>query len=295
MKSFTISFNTDNEGFFSRECNNENCKKKFKVFHDQIKDEMYCPYCGDKFPNDELWTTEQAGYIRKIAEQKAFQYAKDKLSEMLSGVARQSKYMTFKAGPKKVFREPIKPVEREIETQILCPDCHTKFIVFGIFGYCPSCNIENMMIYDANTVIIKNEITNSKNKERALRHAYKDLVSTFEFYAKSFCKTYSLGITNFQELSGTRKLIRKSIIGIDIYENLNEEQKLFIRRLFQKRHTYEHNAGLINDKHVKQIPEDSKLLGQKAQLCLEEFDEGCKVLKLVLEPLVNYKSNKNGT
>ncbi|MBK6965081.1 MAG: hypothetical protein IPH20_14370 [Bacteroidales bacterium] len=48
----------------------------------------------------------------------------------------------------------------------------------------PGLQEDNTMIYEANLQIILNEVRNSNNPQRALRHAYGDLVTTFELIVK---------------------------------------------------------------------------------------------------------------
>lgn len=64
---FRVGFPTD-EGFFGRECNNPECCRYFKVHEDSIKPHMHCPYCGEEFPNDQLWTRDQLQYIERVVE-----------------------------------------------------------------------------------------------------------------------------------------------------------------------------------------------------------------------------------
>jgi plasmid stabilization system protein ParE len=144
-----------------------------------------------------------------------------------------------------------------------------------------------MMIYDANIKIIKQEIDLSDNPNRALRHAYKDLVSTFEFYCKNTAKKLELGNINFQEIKGTRKFFRKSKYKIDIYSDITERGKIDVKRVFQKRHAYEHHNGEISERYIKELPEDRNLLGQKADLSYSEFENGAKIVRKMLQPIVD--------
>ena len=278
-KKFKISFPTDN-GYFGRKCNSIDCKKYFKINSDQIKDEMHCPYCGSKFKSDELWTDDQNEYIENVATDIGQNIFNEMLNEFVQGVDG----MTFTEGKRDPVPSPKK--EKKVDTEIVCPDCETEFQVFGIFGFCPNCGEENIMIYDANIKIIKREFEKSNNPNRSLRHAYKDLVSTFEFYCKSAANKLDIGYTNFQEIKGTRKLFKKSEHKIDIYIGISDSEKIDVKRVFQKRHAYEHNGGIITDRYIKEIPEDRNLLGEKAELSYEEFQKGSDIVKKLLNPIV---------
>jgi hypothetical protein len=66
---------------------------------------------------------------------------------------------------------------------------------------------------------------------------------------------------------------------------LSNEEMLTLRRVFQKRHLYEHDRGIINEKYTRMIPEDSQLLGKQAELLPDELDSAAEVLRHVLDNL----------
>lgn len=89
MIELNVSFPTDEEGFFRREC--PFCRKEFKILlekkeiedlvqkgldsylldedekdsddKEESEDEFHCPYCGQTSPSNEWWTQEQIEYI----------------------------------------------------------------------------------------------------------------------------------------------------------------------------------------------------------------------------------------
>lgn len=205
-------------------------------------------------------------------------------SESSSGI-------TFKPGPIQCRTVIPNYQERKVDSELDSPKCHTKFQVYGIFGYCSGCKEENLLIYDVNINIIESEIENSDNPERQLRHAYGDLVSTFE----NFCTRKASKITRekgkFQALYDTRKFF-KNHLKTDIFSNVPQDQLLTLRRLFQKRHVYIHSDGTINDKYVEKIPEDKSLLGQKAVLSIEELKLAAKGMRVILLNLVKAVESK---
>jgi len=280
MKNLTykISIPSDN-GFWGREC--KKCEKYFKVDSDQIKDEMFCPYCGEKQENDDMWTKSQKDKVDKIAQQVGKRFIEDELDKMFKDLARGSKSMTYKPGRRTQISKPTSHLEKEVDSEIMCPSCKTKFQVYGIFGFCPGCREDNILIYEANLQIILSEIQNSSNPKRALRHAYKDLVSTFELYCKRIARINDLGTANFQNLLNTKKFFKKQ--ALDIYEGIEYTEKVTLKRIFEKRHAYEHGLGEITESYIKNVPEDSKLIGQVAELSKDEFMSGVAIIKKVIK------------
>lgn len=286
--TITVSIPTD-EGFVGRACNNPECGQYFKIFIKTNHDVMFCPYCGSEFLSNELLTSDQVNFVKEAAKEKAFVYIQEQFQNMLKETfgTSSSRGSGFTYKPGRIEQKIVTPKykERKVDSELDCTKCHTKFQVYGIFGYCPGCKEENLLIYDANLNIIENEIATSDNPERQLRHAYGDLVSTFE----KFCARKSLKIegekANFQVLFDARRYFKKHI-NTDILSNLSIEQLLALRRLFQKRHIYVHSDGTINAKYVQIIPEDRLFIGQKAILSIEELKNAAEVMRIVILNLV---------
>jgi Zn finger protein HypA/HybF involved in hydrogenase expression len=281
--NFKISFPTDS-GFWGRQC--KQCDKYFKIEASKIKPELYCPYCGELQPNDNLWTKQQTQQVRDIATSVGKRYIEDELEKMFKNAFRGSKFIKYTPGRKTSPRTTVsKQSEKPVDTEIECPTCKLKFQIFGIFGYCPSCREESLLIYETNLQIIIQEINNASDKTRALRHAYNDLVSTFEGYCKHVAKRNGLESTNFQNLKSTKELFKK--YQLDIYKDISETEKTTIKRVFEKRHAYQHAQGQITDKYIQNIPQDRHLLDTKAELSVSELTEGVDVLKKILRVLTN--------
>ncbi|MEX1013723.1 MAG: hypothetical protein WDZ80_01005 [Candidatus Paceibacterota bacterium] len=282
---FTVQFPTDN-GFFGRECNNPKCGKYFKVHENSLTDEMYCPYCAESFSKEDLLTQDQTKYVEKVTKEKAEQYIHDEFQKMLKRATRNSKFLKFESSrrSKKHIRPNYK--EKKTDSEFTCPYCECNFQVYGVFGYCPGCKKENILIYDANKDFILKEIESASNKERALRHAYSDIVSTFEIFCSNKAKMITTDSTNFQDIYKTRRFFKKHLT-IDILEDLRHEEELAFKRIFHKRHVYDHNDGVISEKYIKKIPEDKDNLGKKADLSIEEFQTGANVIRLVLTKIIN--------
>lgn len=284
---FEVSVPTD-QGFIGRSCKNPDCERYFKIRVDSLKQEMFCPYCGTCFSKEELTTSDQREYFKEAAIEKTKKYMYDEIDKIFGRHARRpkSKHVIFEHKPIRYREKRVRPRYRElrVDSELVCSECNFPFQVFGIFGYCPSCRSENLWIYDANLAIIRQEISLSSDPQRALRHAYSDLVSTFE----SFCRTKAQSITpetaRFQVMSSTRKFFKKHL-GIDIFTGLDNDDLLTLRRVFQKRHLYEHNRGIINEKYIRMIPEDAKLLGQQAELSLDELEHAAESLRSALDNL----------
>jgi hypothetical protein len=284
--SFHISIPTD-AGFLGRECNGPNCRRYFRVQEASLRESMFCPYCGEQFTKNDLFTTDQIAYVREQGIELAKEHMYREFDKMFAGLARD-----FKSGSVKLTHTPLRyqaktvtPTyrEHEVDTELRCPDCSVIFQVFGVFGFCPGCRCENQAIYDANLAILRRELSTAADRPRALRHAYSDLVSAFEqFCAKK--ATDAFRNANFQDLFEARRAFKEHR-SLDILANLADEDVLTLRRAFQKRHAHVHNRGIVGDRYIRKIPEDAALLGQPAQLSIEEFERAAVLLRAVIDRL----------
>lgn len=287
--SFKVSMPTDDEGFIGRACDSTDCGQYFKILVTDYKEDLYCPYCGAKFGKNNLFTRDQQKYLTEAIKEEGRVCVAKELQKMFKNMCRSSSSrksgLTYK--PARIAKRPVHPdyVEREVDTELRCPTCKTRFQVYGIFGYCPGCRAENLSIYDANWNIIKKEVDSSDNSQRALRHAYGDLVSTFEIFCERKAAMLTNESCNFQMLFEARKFFKRHT-GVDILNGLNKNALLALRRVFNKRHAYIHCGGRITDKYIRMVPEDSKLLNQQATLDLAELEKAATAMRSAIAAIV---------
>src|SRR5436309_15766407 len=82
MLYFTISLPTD-EGYIGRECKHSDCHRYFRIHSDDIRGQMFCPYCGERYGKDEYITAEQRQYARRVAKEKVTKYTHDEVNKLL--------------------------------------------------------------------------------------------------------------------------------------------------------------------------------------------------------------------
>lgn len=273
------------EGFIGRECGNQACGRYFRVHMDSLADEMNCPYCGQRFDKSDLLTGDQLDYLRQAAAEKAMEHISAELGRMFERSTRGNKYVTFKPGaPYKA--KPVEPTyeERKVDSEMVCAVCGARFQVDGIFAYCVGCGTQNIAVYDANLEVIRAEVAAAGNSQRVLRHAYNDLVSTFE----SICAKRAVMLTtdrgSFQDPYEARRFFNKHA-SVDLLAGLDDDQLLAVRRLFHKRHAWQHSRGVITERYVKKVPEDAPLLGFEAALSMQEFELAAVGVRRMLDVL----------
>lgn len=290
-KTFKIWIPTDSDGFVGRACNAPECKQYFKIHVSDHGDHLYCPYCGTQFSRDELFTAQQLDYVKESAAEEARVYAIGEFQKMMKNAFQGSKHFTYKPGnpPQKKSVSP-QYNEPEVDVEFQCAECSIRFQVYGIFGYCPGCRCENLQIYDANWANIKRKLDTEPDRDRQLRHAYGDLVSTFETFCIRKAKQLTKEKCNFQDLFDARKFFKKHAL-VDIMAGVKESDLLALRRVFHKRHACTHAGGEITNRYTKMIPEDAGLLGTKAVLTIQELDSAATAMRIALGELVKVVEN----
>lgn len=282
---FTITIPTDG-GFVGRTCPRPECGRYFRVHTESVPDVMNCPYCGLAVSNDELLTPEQRGYAKAVAIEKAREYASKEIARVFKRATRGSKSLTFRPGkPYRARTVTPRYRERRVDSELRCPSCSVRFQIDGVFSYCIGCGLENIAIYDANLAAILSEIQSSSDQQRSLRHAYNDVVATFEAICSR--RARHLGISgSFQDPFEARRFFKKHG-SVDICANLPEDQRLTARRVFHKRHVYQHAQGVISERYVQKVPEDRGLLGQKAELSVDALEAGARAVRVMIDGLMN--------
>jgi len=286
--TFNVSVPGDNKGFIGRACDAPNCKQYFKIRISDHKDTLFCPYCGSSFSKTSLLTGDQSTHIRRVATEEARVIVTSELHKAFKNAFRGSQNITYKPGTPPRKRAVIPTYkERDVDTELECSECGTRFQVYGIFGYCPGCKSENIQIYDANWAIIKLGIENATDKKRQLRHAYGDLVSTFEVFCSKKAKNITSETGDFQVLFEARKFFKKHA-NVDMLAPLSQTALLSLRRVFQKRHVCIHAGGIITARYIKMIPEDAQLLETVVELTESELSTAATAMRIALGELVQH-------
>ena len=175
--------------------------------------------------------------------------------------------------------------ERKVDTELQCPVCNCQFQIYGLFGFCPACGESNLQVYDTNWITIEREVAEADNPDRALRHAYGDLVSAFEIFCAGKAKRLSSQPPSFQILFDARRYF-KDELAVDILNEIDQTELLALRRLFQKRHVNIHAGGEITERYVRMIPEDKNLLGKKVELSMAELETAAEGMRKILLKLI---------
>ena len=148
---FSISITPDEDGFIGRECPVAECESYFKLQPGTGltgKDlQCHCPYCG-----------HEAGHRISSLRRRRVEYAKSIVISKVTGALLQDlKTLEFNHQPRggfgigismKVTGHPT-PIrhyrEKQLETEVVCDKCTLRYMIYGVFGFCPDCGAHNSL------------------------------------------------------------------------------------------------------------------------------------------------------
>lgn len=288
----SIPMNNDDEGFFGRECPNEDCLGYFKIELGtglQGKDlPCHCPYCGHVGPHDTFWTQDQLEYARSIAMCQVQQYVSDMLKRTFpSSRPRRGDFISisveYKPGrPLPLYRYE----EKQLETALVCSECGLRYAVYGVFGYCPDCGSHNsLQILDANLDLASRELALASTVEGSLAHqliadALENGVSAFDAFGREIFRVNSALATvpdeaarmSCQNLENLKSRVLK-LFGHDLASPFSADEWRLLVQGFQKRHLIAHRMGVIDQVYINATGDLGAVVGRKVDLDSAEVEQ----------------------
>lgn len=286
--TFQISIPKDEDGYIGREC--LECKRYFKLKLGTGLPTQYChcPYCEYEGDQNTFWTQDQLDYVQSLGKQIAYEKLVEPLLDNLTksfknlesstrGGFLQIKVNTTRTKP--FF--PIKYYnESELETLLTCDNCKLEFAIYGVFSRCPDCSHLNAFsIFQKSIEVCKKQIElfsqfpHDKDVELAnLKFILSNAISSFDGLGKELRKKLIGKFPDkpknlFQNIDELEKVLLQNFT-LDIKTQLSNFP--FLRQMFQVRHVFEHNMGVVDNDFIKKVPALNYLIDRKYPLTLTE-------------------------
>lgn len=289
---FSIPMKNDEEGFFGRECPNEECIGYFKIeLGTGLQGEnlpCHCPYCGHVGPHDTFWTQEQLEYARSAAMRELQKYVGDMLKKSFP----PSKHrcgdfisITFQYKPGKPL--PLyRYEEKKLETALVCCECGLRYAVYGVFAYCPDCGSHNsLQILEANLDLASKELELSITVDRPLADqlvadALENGVSAFDAFGRELFRVnrgLAAAPDDVARISCQNLEILKSrisrLFGIELTAPFTDEEWRLLVQGFQKRHLIAHRMGVVDQTYITNSGDLRAVVGRKVDLDSKEVSD----------------------
>jgi hypothetical protein len=243
-----VFISSDSEGLFGHEC--PRCHGYWR----SRGQASVCAYCGLRGESFQFLTAAQVTYVEHNAEvlgtgldsvapgeQKEVDIDMDAIVDAGADI------------PKPPFYYP----GTSQQTRFNCVRCNMKNDIRGRFGYCCACGCRNNF---AELRLQIDTIRSELNETRvAPEEAVKRIVSAFDACCRDFvAQLATLPMRNrrrealqqllFHGIDAPSELLRRAF-DIDILRGLDADLN-FLQMMFQRRHVYEHEAGVATRKYI---------------------------------------------
>lgn len=317
--TYTMDIEADKDGYLDKECPNEDCLSKFKVYADDWKDKfsdeaVYCPFCGKVAPAKSWWTTEQI----EQAKEQAIGSVKAKINQALSQDANDFNRHT----PKKGFitmsmkfsgstyapNLPAAALE-EMQQKITCEKCGARYEVVGSAFYCPYCGYNSAKQTFINTIEkVKSKINNLDTVRNAISVYSKDeaartcssLIETsvpdLVVALQRLCECIYTQMPNakpikknvFQRLSDGSQLWVE-LVGEGYEDWVSKEDYSKLIKCFQQRHCLQHKEGIVDQEYIDKSKDKSYAVGQHLIIKEKDILEYARIVATIGQKIIELK------
>lgn len=283
-----------------RSCPEAACNRYFKLKPGTgaPADRCHCPYCGYAGDVSEFLTEDQKQYAISYAARQIIDPMMRDFGESLRRLNTPSRGSLFEIRFDVRYEPtPIHSyVERELETKVTCDRCRLEFSVYGVFASCPDCQRLNALTtlrVSLETArkrvrLAGEQLLDEDLRLRFPRDAVLDAVSVFDAYGKALRAAFPTVLRKaaksnlFQDLDALDAELQAAGIG-DLTSLATRIDR--VRWLFQARHLYEHNAGVVDRRFVSRLPAYAHLEGRLLPLSRDEILSGLDELERLAEAL----------
>jgi hypothetical protein len=285
---FTISIPPDEDGLIGRECPAQDCESYFKIqLGTGLKGEnlpCHCPYCGHTAGQDKFFTKAQVEYAQSVA-----------LNKITGALLKDLKSLEFNHRPRGAFGIGISmrvsgqpaPIryyrEKQLETEVVCDQCTLRYMIYGVFGFCPDCGVHNsLQILKTNLQLVEKMLAVAESQEQAIaqrliENSLEDCVSAFDGFGREICRVHTKVSTDpekedkisFQNLESAKQNM-STLFKLDIAADLTGDEWKAAVRGFQKRHLLSHKMGVVDDEYVRKSGDARAVVGRKVSVHSDE-------------------------
>ena len=300
---FSISIPPDKDGLIGRECPVKECEGYFKIQPGTgLKGENLpcrCPYCGHAARQQEFFTKAQIEYAKSIV-----------INQVTGAMLKDLKSLEFNHRPTGGFGigismkvegrpHPIRHYrEKKLETEVVCDQCSLRYMIYGVFGFCPDCGAHNsFQILGKNFDLVEKTLAIAEPLEESLAqhwisNALEDCVSAFDGFGRETCRVFSskaidaarANSISFQNITRAREKVREQF-GLDFAASLTEQAWAHVCRSFQKRHLLAHKMGVVDEEYIQATGDRSAVVGRKCQVDANEVRSLLATLRTLGETL----------
>lgn len=249
---YPVFIGSDSQGLFGHQC--PQCRGYWRSDGAPSRWLMTCAYCGLRAEAHHFVTPGQTRFIQVYCDLLEGALSDEKDGEHVLDLDAAAKYaLEGKELPKFYY------AEESQQNKFTCQACRRTNDILGRYGYCSSCRTHNgLQEAEAEIATLRNRVQSTSAYEAGLQ----DAVTCFDSFARQIAKQLvahvpmSLRRKNewkrqlFHNIESAADAL-SSQFDIDVFRNVNTEERQFAIRMFHRRHVYEHNGGEVDEKYIR--------------------------------------------
>lgn len=307
----TISFPSDQDGYFDRECPSRECMAQFKVFmadwKEKVRDEeVFCPFCRHTADAKQWWTQEQAAHINSVVKATiggAIHEALRSDSERWNRQQPRGALISMRMHVESRARDVPVPLEvaSPMRLKITCSDCGCRYAVVGAAYFCPACghNAADQMFQltvagirqsldalDAVRSAIADRDAAENTARLIIENGLQNAVSAFQRCAEALFSTIpctgKVRRNAFQNIAEGSALWM-SAIGTSYETHLSSTELSRLRIAFQQRHLLAHTQGVVDADYVTKTGDIRYQPGQRVVVRVEAVRDTLDLIEKLID------------
>ena len=246
---------SDSQGRFGHEC--PECKKHFRSGSIPARFPLTCPYCGVRTDSYHYLTPPQKSYITHYIESlhtAIYKASPGSTSEVVIDMNAIADSISDDPRPDFYYTSTAQ------QTEFNCSACNSYNDIRGRYGYCASCGWRNTAEFQK--VALERIRGQLVNGDLSPPDAVKQSVSEFDSAARDFVdqlisrvpmkesRKNQLEHLLFHNLDKFDELL-KTCFDINLLKGMSTDRD-FVRRMFFRRHVYEHDGGVATHRYVEE-------------------------------------------
>ncbi len=262
-----VFIGSDSNGLFGHQCSA--CQGYWRSQTVPPTWNITCPYCGTSAETYQFLTAGQRRFVEAVCELAVKAYNADEVGKHVIDMDQVADQVAAKPSERPSFYY----TEQSQQNHYTCIACGAADDILGRYGYCSCCGTRN----DLQELTREIETINAKTRERLvagepLERAVPDAVGAFDSAARQYAKQLAKWVpmkperraalegTLFHNLKKAEDL--KPWLGIDLFKGFDASDAEFIRRMFLRRHVYEHDGGEVTQRYLDESGDTSVKLKQ---------------------------------
>jgi hypothetical protein len=258
---FPVFIGSDSEGKFGHQCHA--CRGYWRSAGTSVM----CPYCASGGDRHLFLTEAQEHYVAQYCE---------RLNEALADEKDGEHVIDMDAVAAAVGKDSEKPpfyyAEESQQKSFTCPACGAFNDIIGRFCYCSACGTRNDL-HELETDVLQ-KLHARANAGGGYESCVADAVGAFDTFVGQYAKELTRRVplrsarknrlerTRFHDLQAAAAEL-KAGFDIDILDGLKPDDVAFATLMFHRRHVYEHNGSVVDEKYLKDSGDTTVRLRQE--------------------------------